>query len=139
MNRYEWHKALKTGCQVEQRQLETSHALTNFLALACVVACGMLALRDAARKQPSAPADHLLSRVQLDLLAMLRPQFHLPPTPSAYEALRALASLGGFIGRKSDGEPGWRTLWRGWLRLLHAEVGYRLAQHSLPPAPLSSG
>ena len=28
------------------------------------------------------------------------------------------AMLGGFIGRKSDGEPGWQTLWRGWIRLL---------------------
>ncbi|MBP5976460.1 hypothetical protein HW132_27965 [Brasilonema sp. CT11] len=32
-------------------------------------------------------------------------------------ALRAIARLGGFIGRKSDGPPGWQTLWRGWNRL----------------------
>jgi Transposase Tn5 dimerisation domain len=30
---------------------------------------------------------------------------------------RAIARLGGFLGRKSDGLPGWQTLWRGWLRL----------------------
>ncbi|WP_448287985.1 IS4 family transposase [Phormidesmis priestleyi] len=30
---------------------------------------------------------------------------------------QAVARLGGFIGRKSDGQPGWQTLWRGWLRL----------------------
>jgi hypothetical protein len=29
----------------------------------------------------------------------------------------AIARLGGFIGRKSDGSPGWQTLWRGWNRL----------------------
>lgn len=135
----EFHMGLKTGCQVEQRQLETCHALTNFLALASVVACGMLALRDAARQQPSPLANHWLSQVQLDLLALLRPQLHLPQAPTCYEALRALASLGGFIGRKSDGEPGWRTLWRGWLKLLQLEVGYRLALQLQPPAPLNSG
>lgn len=135
----EFHMGLKTGCHVEQRQLETCHALTNFLALATVVACGMLALRDAARQQPSPPAHLLFSQVQLDLLAVLRPHLQLPPVPTAYEALRALASLGGFIGRNSDGEPGWRTLWRGWLKLLQAEVGYRLAQLLPPPTPLLSG
>lgn len=29
----------------------------------------------------------------------------------------AVARLGGFIGRKSDGQPGWQTLWRDWSRL----------------------
>jgi hypothetical protein len=135
----EFHMGLKTGCQVEQRQLQTCHALTNFLALATVVACGMLALRDAAREHPSPPAALLLSQVQLDLLAVLRPKLQLPEAPTAYEALRAVASLGGFIGRASDGEPGWRTLWRGWLKLLQAEVGYRLAQQLSPSAPFNSG
>jgi hypothetical protein len=30
---------------------------------------------------------------------------------------RELAGLGGFLGRKGDGEPGWITLWRGWEKL----------------------
>jgi len=30
----------------------------------------------------------------------------------------AVARLGGFIGRKSDGMPGWQTIWRGWQRLV---------------------
>ncbi|HSX13108.1 MAG TPA: IS4 family transposase, partial [Chlamydiales bacterium] len=29
-----------------------------------------------------------------------------------------VAKLGGFLGRKSDGEPGWQTLWKGWVNLL---------------------
>ena len=41
------------------------------------------------------------------------------PDPSGYrltvrDAVRTLAKLGGFIGRKSDGEPGIQTLWRGY-------------------------
>lgn len=23
----------------------------------------------------------------------------------------------GFLGRKSDGNPGWQTIWKGWLRI----------------------
>jgi len=37
--------------------------------------------------------------------------------PTLREAVRAIAKLGGFIGRKSDGEPGVKVLWRGWIRL----------------------
>lgn len=29
-------------------------------------------------------------------------------------ATRALARLGGFLGRKNDGEPGIISIWRGW-------------------------
>ena len=30
---------------------------------------------------------------------------------------REVAMLGGFLGRKSDGNPGWITIWRGWEKL----------------------
>ena len=42
----------------------------------------------------------------------------LPPGDlTLREFWRAVARLGGFLARKSDGEPGWQTLWRGWLKL----------------------
>ena len=34
------------------------------------------------------------------------------------QAVRWIAQLGGFLGRKSDREPGVKTLWRGWMRLI---------------------
>ena len=37
--------------------------------------------------------------------------------PSLREAVRWIAQLGGFLGRKGDGEPGVQTLWRGMQRL----------------------
>jgi hypothetical protein len=44
----------------------------------------------------------------------------------------AVARVGGFPARRSDGEPGWKRLWHGWLRLLDWAEGYHLASH-LPP------
>jgi hypothetical protein len=129
----EFHMGLKTGCALEKRALHEAQRVLRLLALCSVLAWGLLALRDAARQSPSPPAALLLSDVQLQLLAQLRPR--MPAHPSAYEALRALATLGGFIGRASDGEPGWRTLWRGMQELLSAEVGYRLALAARSPSP----
>ena len=37
--------------------------------------------------------------------------------PTVHQAIRWIAKLGGFLGRKSDGEPGLTTIWRGWQRL----------------------
>ena len=39
------------------------------------------------------------------------------------EFWRTVAMLGGFLGRKSDGDPGWQTTWKGWLRLLDMWLG----------------
>ena len=33
------------------------------------------------------------------------------------EAIRWIAQLGGFLGRKNDGVPGVKTIWRGLKRL----------------------
>lgn len=122
----ELHMAFKSGCATEARQLETAHGLMNFLAFATVIACQALTVRDAARRPEPPPATSVLRPQLLALLLLMKPR-SLPANPTARDALRAIATLGGFIGRKRDGEPGWRTLWRGMERLLAAEAGYLLA------------
>ncbi|HJX17324.1 MAG TPA: IS4 family transposase, partial [Acidiferrobacterales bacterium] len=46
--------------------------------------------------------------------------------PTLREAIRRVASLGGFLGRKSDGEPGTQTLWIGLQRLDDIVTMWRL-------------
>jgi hypothetical protein len=122
----ELHMGIKTGCSAEDRQLETHHALQNFLAFATVIAWQMLCLRDASRRQESLPAARFLTASQMIVLCGLRPR--LKPDCSAADALRAIAVMGGFMGRKGDGNPGWRTLWGGFEKLLFAEKGFLVAK-----------
>jgi hypothetical protein len=122
----ELHMGMKTGCSTEERQLGTVHALQNFLAFATVVAWQMLCLRDAARRPEPVRADQVLTRLQMTVLCGLRPR--LKTDCFAGEALRAIAMMGGFMGRKGDGNPGWRTLWAGFEKLLMAEKGFLVAQ-----------
>jgi hypothetical protein len=117
---------MKTGCSTEERQLGTVHALQNFLAFATVVTWQMLCLRDAARRPEPVRADQVLTPLQVTVLCGLRPR--LKADCLAAEALRAIAMMGGFMGRKGDGNPGWRTLWAGFEKLLMAENGFLLAQ-----------
>jgi len=122
----EFHMGLKTGAGVEDRQFESFDVHERFLSLASIVAWQMLALRDAARQAPNRPAQTILTDTQLIVLRSLVPK--LPGRPTARDALRAIAGLGGFMGRKGDGEPGWRTLWWGFQRLLEVESGFLLAK-----------
>ncbi len=120
----EYHKALKTGCRVEARQYETSQRLETIVGLMAVVAVRLLQLRTIARGQPTRPARDIVPAAWLRTLQRLRPK--LPPDPTVRDFYRQLASLGGFLGRKGDGEPGWQTLWQGFDKLAtimqHAEI-----------------
>lgn len=120
----EFHMGLKTGCGVEQVQFKTLHALSNFLALAAVAAWRMLVLRDLAKNDATDVPPDVLTEPQKSILRAEFPRLPLAPTPKQW--LIAVAKLGGFFGRKSDGDPGWRTLWWGWKRLEALERGWLL-------------
>lgn len=125
----EWHKAVKTGCSVTDRQLQTPERLEAMVGLMNVVAVRLLQLKSLARKNPERPAKEIVPIVLINLLALKRGY-----KKSAKENLtvgkfyRDLAKLGGFLGRKNDGEPGWITIWRGWDKLTLLLHGYKLAK-----------
>jgi hypothetical protein len=118
----EYFKALKTGCQYEKRQLESAHSLLNALAILAPVAWRLLLLRHLARAPKRAPASDALTAKQLEVLRAVakRP---LPRTPSARDAMLAVAALGGHL--KNNGDPGWLVLGRGMHDLLLLELGWR--------------
>ena len=111
----EYHKCLKTGCALERRQLETAAGLEALLGFLAIVAIRLLQLREASRQKPEAPARHYIAP---ELLTTAQRYLNLPPKDlSLREFWRAVARVGGFLARKHDGDPGWQTLWRGWLKL----------------------
>ena len=124
----EFHMGLKTGCALETRQLEEGHSLRNLLAISTPIACELLRLRSAARAPTPVAASTVLTPAQLTVLRALRPKLSAEPT--AREALRWVANLGGFLMRTGDGEPGWRTIWRGFQKLRLAEIGFKVASRS---------
>jgi hypothetical protein len=120
----EFFKALKTGCALEARQLESYHALTNALALFMPIAWQMLLLRHWARQSPDAPASCALSRTQQAILHAFQPQ-KMPQDATVHQALYAVAGLGGHL--KHNGTPGWRTLASGMQRLTAYEQVWNVA------------
>jgi len=125
----EYHLTLKSGCRIEQLQLETADRLGRAITLLAAVAARVVTLRDLGRRQPDAPCTLVLSDPQWRTLWARWhgdwPAADQPP-PTIREAMRWIGRLGGHLGRKSDGAPGVRTLWRGWQRLTFLIAGAQL-------------
>ena len=121
---YRWlierfHYVLKSGCKLEDRQLQTQERLERLLAVFNLVAWRLLWLTYQARQTPEVSCLVALTEEEARVLYAHHHQTtRLPDTlPTLQEATHWIAQLGGFLGRKSDGEPGVKALWRGWMRL----------------------
>ena len=128
----EYFKALKTGCALEKRQLETHEALVRTLFLFAPIAWRLLRLRNVAQRDDDTPAEKTISSIQLRCLALALKKFRkkeLPPEPTARNVMFAIASLGGHL--KRNGPPGWQTLGRGFDKLLALEAGFQLAMEAM--------
>ena len=113
----DFHKALKTGLGAEKLQLQTAGRLFAAVALLSVVALALVDLREKSRLEPDLPAE--AAGLTGTELRVLRHQSRRP-LDTVRAVYLALAALGGHLGRKGDGSPGWQTLWLGrrCLRLL---------------------
>ena len=139
---YRWlierfHFVLKVGCEVEALQLKQEARLERAVAVYSIVALRILRLTYLARQDGGGDGREELTPAEWAVLTAAVPR--LPVVPTAQEVVRAIASLGGFIGRRADGEPGAKTLWRGWQRLTDLALGWELhhARSALAP-PLTT-
>ena len=114
-----FHKTLKSGCRIEDRQLGTAKSLEACLAVDMVVAWRVFLLAKLGRETPDAPCTVYFEDAEWKALVCFMNKSPKEPTnpPTLNQATRMVATLGGFQGRKSDGEPGSNTLWRGLQRL----------------------
>jgi len=114
----EFHKAMKTGCGVEQMQFTATRRLEPMIAVLSAVAGTLLNLRAASRREDAArrAATHVVSVDYVRVLSGWR-YGHVRDDLTIWEFFYALARLGGHQNRKRDHRPGWLVLWRGWTSL----------------------
>ena len=109
---------------MEEAQLRTAERLLNLFGILGVIATKLLHLRDISRIMPEAPAE-----AHIDLLSVevIRERYKLKGIVTVKEFWRRVAMLGGFLARKSDGNPGWQKIWKGWIRLQDMRDGMEIA------------
>jgi hypothetical protein len=113
----EYHKALKSGAGVQDSQLERAARLEPLIAVLAVVGVRLLSTKMLARSRPE--GSEARESFGPEALGILERRFGRPKGGwTNRNVLVATARLGGFLGRKHDGMPGWQTIWRGWERLI---------------------
>jgi Domain of unknown function (DUF4338)/Transposase Tn5 dimerisation domain/Transposase DNA-binding len=110
-----FHRTLKSGCRIEDRRLGHADRLEACLAIDMVVAWRIYHMTKLGREVPELPCDVYFEEAEWKALVAYSTKNPVPPEqpPSLREAIRMVAKIGGFLARKSDGEPGTQTLWRG--------------------------
>lgn len=113
-----FHRILKSGCEIEDRQLGTVSRLKNCLAIDMVIAWRIHHLTHLGRATPELPCTIAFDDDQWKAVLVFTTGEPAPETPPTLkQMILIIAQLGGFLGRKSDGEPGTQTLWRGLQRM----------------------
>ena len=129
-----WHRVLKSGCRIEARQLESAARLERCLALYSVIAWRILYATMLARVSAGGELRGGVGGGGMAGVVGGDPQAATPPKqpPSLRQAVRWIGQLGGFLGRKGDGEPGAEVLWKGFQHLLDLTAMYRIMRPPLP-------
>ena len=120
----EYHKCMKTGFRLEKTQLHTLKRIENLLGFISVSAVKLLQMRDISRQNPNANA---LDYATKDDINIIKAYYHVKEKNMTVDKfLRYIAQMGGFLNRKSDGKPGWQSIWEGWKFFMGLKEGVQL-------------
>ena len=135
-----FHRILKSGCKIENRQLGSAKRLEACLAIDLVVAWRIHHLTKLGRETPDVPCSVYFEEAQWKALVAFTTKNPAPSSepPTLRDATRMVATLGGFLGRKGDGEPGTQTLWLGLQRLDDITEMWKVMIALLPNPPSAS-
>lgn len=104
---------LKNACKVEAMQLSHIDNLERALALFMVVAWRVAYLMRLGRICPDLDASLFFDPDEIRGAYLLTKEPRPDRPPTLNEMVRLIARVGGFLGRKGDGEPGVKTIWQG--------------------------
>ena len=126
-----YFKVLKSGTQVQQTRLATKDRLLRYIALLSVIAWRLYWLTMINRFTPDADCTHILHDPEWKALYYVTHKTEKLPEkiPTVSQAVIWIAKLGGFLARKSDGNPGVTVLWRGWQRLNDISNAFAIFQN----------
>jgi hypothetical protein len=126
-----YFRVLKSGCKVEESQLETAGRFEPYLALCLIVAWRVMHVMMLGRDCPDLPCDVALGPDEWQAVYATVTKGPPPAEPPSMKTIVGLiGSLGGWLGRKCDGEPGPKAMWVGMQRMTDLALGWRARAES---------
>lgn len=119
-----YFRTLKSGCRVEERYFENMDRMLNCLAVYTIVAWKILFLCRLSQECPDLSCEVVFEPGEWKPLHMTIYRTQPPKMPPTLnEVVRMIASLGGYVIRKST-QPGTQTLWIGLQRLYDLSLAW---------------
>jgi len=108
----------KTGCRIEEIQLETLARLKNCLAMYAIVAWRVLYLTYLNRTCPTLPCETVFTKSEWKSVWLVVAKKPLPSKPpDLAEMMRLITQLGGYNNRAGEAPPGPQPIWIGLRRM----------------------
>lgn len=122
-------RVFKTGCRVEEVQLETAQRLKNCLMLYKLIAWRVMYLTYLGRECPELPCTAVFAEIEWKPTWKIATKQEPPETPpSIQEFLKVLAQLGGYNARRTDAPPGPQHIWIGLRRMTDFAIAWAVFQ-----------
>jgi hypothetical protein len=116
---------LKNGCKVEALQLSDTDRLETALAFYLIIAWRVGYLMRLGRTCPDLDCEVVFEREEWQAAWIVAYKTLPAQPPTLNEMIRLIASFGGFLGRKCDGEPGAKSLWQGLQCVMNFAIAIR--------------
>ena len=118
-------RTLKTGCRVEEIQLEKMARVKNCLAFYKIIAWRIMSLTHLNRECPSLPCTAVFADSEWKSVWRVTTKKELPETPPTLsEFIPLLAQLGGYNNRRSESPPGPQVIWTGIRRMTDFAIAW---------------
>ncbi len=122
----DWHRVLKSGCEIQELGHQTAERLKRAIAVYAVIAWRVMLMTLLGRETPEMPAEVLFSDVELNVLGAYAKERNLPQPTQLNDAVLLVAKMGGYLNRKNDPPPGHQLIWQGYTYLHFMCIGFML-------------
>lgn len=115
-----YFRVIKGGCNIVDNRLRTDQRKLNCIAIYMIIGWRLHSVTMESRRQPEIPCSEVFSKKEWEMIWIMKTKTKPPSEPPSLRKItHLLAAMGGFLGRKGDGEPGVKTVWEGYFKLLH--------------------
>ena len=125
-----YFRTLKTGCRIEDIQLETVSRLQNCLAMYAIVAWRILYVTYLNRECPELPCTAVFTPSEWKSVWRVMMTKALPKNPPTLaEMMRLVSQLGGYNNRKGELPAGPQSIWIGLRRMADFALAWESFGH----------